>query len=439
MFRKLRNRFLILNMAITSLVVLAAFFAVYMTTYNSIQAENQSKLAQISTPPSLTVGGVVQSPSDVGAVQGDIQVAQSMVTQIISTDYALSFVVEVDEAGEVLAIESFIDMPLESYEKAAKAAYESRNGDTTIRLGGRFWQFSVSPSEMHILSQFGAQAITRSDRFRIAFLDITDSQSTLHNLLATFLWVGAVMLVVIYLVSRYFANRSIKPISSAWEKQRQFVADASHELKTPLSVITANRDALLANEDETIKSQREWLDYMKIGIDRMGKLIAELLSLAKIEGADDSQLHKEEFDISAAIKNEMHAMEHSARQRGIATTASIQPDLVVNSNEADILRVFAILFDNAVKYAEENGSIDVVLSKSKRRVSCSVKNTGTGIAPHDIDKVFDRFYQSDMSRTGENGGFGLGLPIAKALVDRLGGKLVVQSEENAATTFAFMV
>jgi signal transduction histidine kinase len=124
-----------------------------------------------------------------------------------------------------------------------------------------------------------------SNTTQIIFLDITDSVNFLHRLLWTFIFVGLAAIAVIFLTSLYFANRAIKPVTTAWEKQRQFVADASHELKTPLAVLTSTYSALQANEDETIKSQREYFGYMKSGMDRMAKLINDLLSLARMESA----------------------------------------------------------------------------------------------------------------------------------------------------------
>lgn len=247
---------------------------------------------------------------------------------------------------------------------------------------------------------------------------------------------GLITLIVIFVVSLYFANRAIKPIAETWEKQKQFVADASHELKTPLSIINANYDALLVNQEETIQSQLKWLSYIRIGTDRMTKLINDLLSLAKIEDAN-LEIRKMPFNISIAINDVILSMEAVVIEKGIQLSHSIEPDLIVKGDLERVKSVVTILLDNAVKYSNLNGQIDILLIKSKRQVIYSIKNSAKGIAKQDLQKVFDRFYRADPSRAQEIGGYGLGLSIAKAIIDRMGGEIHVTSVENECTTFTF--
>lgn len=256
------------------------------------------------------------------------------------------------------------------------------------------------------------------------------------NLLTTFLLVGSIMLVVIFMISLYFANRAMKPIIEAWEQQKQFVADASHELKTPLSIITANYDALLANKEETIDSQIKWLGYIKTGTDRMTKLINDLLSLAKMDDVN-LEIVKTVFNLSDEVHNVVSPMAAVAIEKGIALSQSVEPYVVVEGDPERIKEVIAILFDNAIKYTHENGKINLSLTKSKRQITFSIQNTGSGISEQDIPHVFDRFYRPDSSRTHENGGFGLGLSIAKSVINGSGGDIYVSSVENGWTTFTF--
>ena len=412
MFKKLRNRLLLLNMAVTSLVMLAAFSAVYLTTYHNIQNENQKKLDGMSKSFTISSEGPPGQPETAPDGSSSNKREQGHVVSMVSSDYTPSFAIFVNKNGAVVDIDTIIDLPEETYSEAAQAAWQ-KGGQSTIDLKGRLWLYSITPvSITHIYEDGRSVTNVSDDRYQISFLDITDTQKTLRDLLITFIFVGLAMLAVIFFVSLYFANRSIQPISSAWEKQRQFVADASHELKTPLSIITANYDALLSNQDETIRSQREWLDYMKIGTDRMAKLINSLLLLAKMEDIN-IEASKAPFVISGAIDQDIASMEAAAAEKGLSLSKSIGQGLVINSDQEMVRQVFAILLENAIKYCDENGQISVSLAKSGHRIVCSVKNSGRGIAKEDLPRIFDRFYRADKSRAGENGGFGLGLSIAK--------------------------
>jgi len=289
---------------------------------------------------------------------------------------------------------------------------------------------------MHVIRENRQQFTSDENRFNIVFLDVTAYNKRLFELLTTLLFVGLIMLFVVFIISLYFANRAIKPIAETWEKQKQFVADASHELKTPLSIINANYDALLANQEETIKSQLKWLGYIRIGTDRMTKLINDLLSLAKMDDVN-LEIRKIPFNISNAIHDVMLSMEAVVIEKGIKLSHSIEPDIIVKGDSERVKQVVTILFDNAIKYTNENGQIDISLIKSKRQVIYSIKNSGKGIAKQDLPKVFDRFYRADPSRTHESGSYGLGLSIAKTIIDRLGGEIHVKSVEDEFTTFTF--
>lgn len=440
MFKSLRNKFLILNMVITSLVMLAAFSVVYLTTYNNIQRENRQKLDNVG-PVTISEGDGADSAPEF-SVHSNIYTVQDKGVVIRANEFtpasSPSFLVYVDTDGNVLHVDSFMDMPEQVYREAAGIAWGNKD-QSAIHLADRLWIYSIIPIKGNITKteNNGQSTITvLNDYYRIAFLDITDTQKTLRDLFITFLVVGVATLGAIYFISRFFANRSIKPIAEVWEKQRQFIADASHELKTPLSVITANYDALLANQDETIRSQKEWLDYMRAGTDRMAKLINDLLSLAKMENANIEAI-KSPFNISEVIGDVILSMDALAKEKGLSLSHSLEPGVIINSDMETVKKVFAILFDNAIKYSDVNGTIDVSLRTNKHRVACSVQNSGKTIAKEDLPKIFDRFYRADPSRTGEDGGYGLGLAIAKMSMERLDGDISVESTPGGLTTFTF--
>ena len=281
-------------------------------------------------------------------------------------------------------------MPEETYNKAADIAWNNKKNSSTITLEGKQWEYAIAQMKKQVIQRNGQSYTVAENKYQIMFLDVTMYKKTLFQLLITLLSVGLIMLFAIFIISLSFANRAIKPIAEAWERQKQFVADASHELKTPLSIINANYDVLLTNQEETIQSQLKWLDYIKIGTDRMTKLINDLLSLAKMEDVR-FPIQKVTFNMSDAINDVILSMEPVVAEKDIKLTHLIEPDIIVKSDQEKIKLVVTILFDNAVKYTDEKGQIDISLIRSKRHVTFTIKNSGKGIAKQDLPKYLTDF------------------------------------------------
>ncbi|QDX95428.1 GHKL domain-containing protein [Brevibacillus laterosporus] len=455
MFKQVRNKFLILNMSIISVLMITAFSVIYFITYNNIQSENLNKLSALSVGPTLDVPvDVTVTMDSITKMDGTVMDAQAF---SISSDYSMSFHIQVDDNGVIQKINSFIDMADETYERAAELAWHDKKDNSVINIDGKKWMYKISPEKGSAMirtendvmqySTDGGQTWgvdhpgvinQENNNSQITFLDVTDTSKTLTGLFITFLSVGMVMLFVIYVISIYFANRAIKPISVFWDKQKQFIADASHELKTPLAIISANYDALMTNEDETIKSQKKWLEYIQAETTRMIKLVNELLYLAKNDDAE-IKLQYFSFDISQAVNNVILSMEAVAFEKNVTIIQHIEPDLMIKSDMDKIKQVITILLDNAIKYTEQNGQIEISLKKVKKRIVFSIKNSCEGLTKQDLPKLFDRFYRKDTARTHENGNYGLGLSIAKTIIERLGGRIYAESIESKSVTFIFML
>jgi two-component system, OmpR family, sensor histidine kinase CiaH len=266
------------------------------------------------------------------------------------------------------------------------------------------------------------------------FLDITSRYAILTNLIYTFLAVALAMLIVIFFISRFFANKAIKPIKETFDRQKQFIADASHELKTPLAVINTNAEVLLSNSEDTIKNQSKWIHYIKSEVVRMTTLTNDLLYLAKVDQSD-IKLISTDFDLSEAIENVILTMEASIFENKIQLDYSVEPNVIINGNSEQFKQVVVILLDNALKYTNPKGKISLSLKKFNTKAIMTVANTGEGIPEEHLDKIFDRFYCIDKSRSRNSGGYGLGLSIAKAIVEQHTGKISVKSKVNDNTTF----
>lgn len=428
MFTKLRNKFLILNMSITSAVMIAAFAAIYIISFNYINTEIAKKLN-----PQAGIQIVVEGaelPDDAENVK------PKTLNRRVSPDYSDSFIIHVDGNGEILEIDSPFKLHEETYKEAAAIAWGNKNNGSVITLEGKQWKYAIAQIKKQVIQENEQSYTVAENKYQIMFLDVTMYKNTLFQLLTTLFYVGFIMLFVIYIISLYFANRVIMPIAEAWERQKQFVADASHELKTPLSIINANYDVLLANREETIQSQLKWLNRIKIGTDRMTKLINDLLSLAKMEDMR-FPIQKVPFNIGSTINDMIISMEAVVAEKDIKLSRSIEDDIIVKSDPERIKQVITILFDNAIKYTDKKGQIEISLIKSRRQVVFTIKNSGKGIAKQDLPKIFDRFYRVDPSRTHEPGSYGLGLSIAKTIIERLGGEIYAESVDNEYTTFIF--
>lgn len=284
-------------------------------------------------------------------------------------------------------------------------------------------------------NSYWAFKLVQSDNgYKMALVDITNNVSVLTNFVYAFLAVSFFSLIIIFIFSRYFANKAIQPIKDAFDKQKNFISDASHELKTPLTIINTNIDYILSNKEETIENQEKWLNYIKSEGIRMSKLTNDLLYLAKVDNFEKSTIHNI-FNLSETIENSILPMEAIIFEKDLKLDYNIEPDIFINGNAQQIKQVAIIILDNAIRYSNEKGTITIKLEKHHKDIILSVKNTGIAIEKENLDKVFDRFYRTDESRNRQTGGHGLGLAIAKSIIDEHHGTIKASSIVNDSTTF----
>ncbi|MCM8710100.1 HAMP domain-containing histidine kinase [Clostridium sp. SYSU_GA19001] len=406
MFKQLRNKFLILNLSIISIMMIIAFFSIYLITHNNVNKNIDIELRKILE--------FNKKPND-----GPRDMKLGFDKKDTPPDRSLSFTLTIDSKGNILDSSSAFTMEDTFYEAAKQEALSENTDKGKFKLDGYYWAFI----KMHHM-----------DGYKLVFLDITSQQGILTNLIYTFLAVALAMLIVIFFISRFFANKSIEPIKEAFDKQKQFIGDASHELKTPLAVINTNVDVLLSNGEESIDSQAKWLHYIKSEVERMTKLTNDLLYLTQMDYSDMKMIFSE-FNLSETIEDVILTMEAVIFENDISLDYDIEPNLTIQGNNEQIKQVVMILLDNALKYTNLKGKVNITLKKSHNNVLLSVTNTGKGIPEEHLSKIFDRFYRVDKSRSRNSGGYGLGLAIAKAIIEQHGGKISASSILNKSTTF----
>lgn len=420
MFKRLRNKFLLSNVILTSVVLLGAFALLFSLVYWNARNDSEKRLLalpacaeQNEITPIPAAGSVVHYITDI-VVSGD-HLGSSTFFKIIVTSNS-----EISKGNPDYWLME------EAYKKMAQSAWEHQNIHRVISIGSSKWQSIIVPSS------------TTSGDYDIYFMDVSSAQALLENLLYTFLVIVPIVLLAVYLISWKMANNAVRPISEAWEKQRRFAADASHELKTPLAIITANTDALLLETENDLEQREKWISYIKDETTRMAGLVNELLYLARIEDGTKQELCAR-FDFGQCISEACVIVEAMIYEKSITLEYEIAPDIMLESNEAKVRKLISILLDNAIKYTNAGGSIRICLKRNKNTALMSVENTGPGIAADMLPYIFDRFFRADKARENEDGSYGLGLSIAKSISEQLGAELTVSSIPGQSTIFIFRI
>lgn len=231
-------------------------------------------------------------------------------------------------------------------------------------------------------------------------------------------------LIIIYWVAKKVSKFIVKPVEETFEKQKQFISDASHELKTPLAVIEANVDVL-----ENELGNNKWMKYIQNEIESMNKLINELLLLAKIENIDNVREYKQ-FDVSKETEIITSMFESMAYEKKVKLISNIQEHITMNGNKEDIEHILSTLIDNAIKHTEAEKEVIIELIKEKNDIIIQVKNIGQAIPKEEREKIFERFYRVDKSRNRNEKRYGLGLSIAKSTVEKYKGKIEVDFKDG---------
>ena len=260
---------------------------------------------------------------------------------------------------------------------------------------------------------------------RIAFTDCTMEQATMRSLLLRSGLVALAALAVLAGLSYCLAGLVVGPVKRAWQEQKQFVSDASHELKTPLTVILSSSE--LAAEEQDVQRTKQYVEGIHAESLRMKALVEDMLTLARTESG--TRPETEAVDLSDTVLESVLAFEPVAFESGRELVYDIQPELTVMGSGVQLRRLTDILLDNAVKYAAEGTPVRLLLRQEGRCAALRVENRGETIPAEKLRHIFDRFYRADESRSGGEG-FGLGLAIAQSIAQSHGGSIGCASEEG---------
>ena len=263
----------------------------------------------------------------------------------------------------------------------------------------------------------------------IVFVDYSAEEQNNNQLFVISIVLGMIGLILLGFLSYILSGLMVRPIEDAFLKQKQFISDASHELKTPITVVLSNAELLSDQYGENRQ-----ISYIKQECDRMHHLVTSLLTLTRLEQTSEKQNDKVEFCLSDALLERILPMESIAYEKGITMESNIEPDIRFYGVKEQLQQLAGILIDNALTYASAHGTITITLKKESHHIRFLVSNTGEPIPESERVQLFERFYRSDKSRSRASGHFGLGLSIAKSIVTNHKGSIHIECA-NGSTSF----
>ncbi len=420
MFKKLRLRFIALTMLSLLLVLLVILGGINLVNYRNVVQQADDVLAVLAENDGSFPGrdGMqpMPFPQDDGTAAEDLKQ---------NSDWRH------DHGG--LSVEA----PYESRYFSVRLAEDgSVNYVDTVRIAAVDMDSAVEYAEQALASgkergflddyRFVVTASSEGDTL-VIFLDCGRNLGTFRTFLLASVGMAAAGCLAVLLLVVLFSGRIVRPVAESYEKQKRFITDAGHEIKTPLAIIDADADVLEMDlEDEN----NEWLQDIRRQTKRLTELTNDLVYLSRMEEQQNSA-NLVDFPVSDLVSETAQGFQSRALQKEQIFNQNIQPMLTLHGDEKAIRQLTSILLDNAVKYTPEGGRIDLDLEQQGRNIVLTVYNDSASPVPKEsMTKLFDRFYRTDPSRSSSTGGHGIGLSIAKAVVQAHKGKITASTADE---------
>jgi len=412
MLRRLKIKMTAAIVAVSAAVCLAAFCAIMVSSHHNLyEPIHNALVSSVDHGPGADFVPVIGRPSPSPGAEPPPR-----------EDHMPTAVASVRKDGAVVqANPTFDHMDQALCAAAVEHALESPD-DEGYMPGGQLFYFKAAKGDVTVIA-------------------LADAAGFVDTLKKTALSVSLVFLCVVCaagVLALGLSNVITQPVQRAWDKQGEFIADASHELKTPLTVILANTNILRGGREALTQTQAKWVDGIHDEANHMKRLVEELLFLAKSDGSTTGARPAcDPLDFSNLVTQACLTFDAVAFEAGVELRESVEQGLWVEGDRAQAERLVRVLIDNAVKYAGEGGTVFVELrSKKMGRRVLSVTNSGPCIPPQDLARVFDRFWRSDQARSRtQNPSYGLGLSIAKSIADAHGWRIAATSSPERGTTF----
>ena len=321
--------------------------------------------------------------------------------------FAYALIVSVNQLGDIEVLENGANIEADELEKLVM---EALNGQESGFTGSNMLMYKKRSS---------------FDSTMLAFTSSEPIFNTLRSSILTSVVLFISGMLLMFFIAERLANYSIKPIEQAWKKQQLFVADASHDLKTPLTIILANNDILKSHTGSTISEEMKWIESTQIEAERMKELTEKLLDLAKSD-SEEAPIELSSINISEVIGSLILQYEAVAFEKEITLLHNIEKEAFITTNKTCFVGILQVLLDNAIKYSPVKENISISLSTIGKRITFSINNKGL-VIPEDMQQsIFERFVRGDKARSTK--GYGLGLAIARSLSDKINGQLSVKTQ-----------
>ena len=402
MLRRLRMKFVAVCMALVTAVLAVVVFSLYTSARRTIEVTSYQVLQRVISESSRGSGTVTIRPDPALGLSPD--------SDRVLLPY---FTVNVWPAGDGTHTAYVTGGTYANLEDT-----EELRVILTDCLSQGQEEGTVSSYQLRYLRQDNGLYV------KVAFVDMSMELTTLGNLLRSYVQIGLATLLLLLGVSILLARWAVRPVERAWKQQRQFLSDASHELKTPLTVILSNAELLEAAPLEDRPAR--WADNIRSEARQMKSLVEQMLTLARADDMGPTAVLTE-VSLSETAADCALAFEPVAFEAGKPLAYNIAGDVTVLGDRDKLRQLLSILLDNAIKYGAEGGTITLSLQRSDRHAKLIVANPGKPIPPAQLNHLFERFYRADASR-GEKSGFGLGLSIAATIAAEHRGTLRAESD-----------
>jgi len=404
MIKKLQRRFIAIAVSAVAAVLAIIMGVICISIYSEVISDADETLAILAQNNGNYPK--VERNNNAGAVGG----IGGKPRQEMSPEAPFEtrfFTVTLNEDGETVSVNTGNIAAVATDEAAEYAQKIYESGRTKGFLG--VYRFSVSQTGSHTL---------------IIFLDSTRGLALFYKFFETSLGVSLIGLLGVFILVLLFSKRAIKPVADSYEKQKHFITDASHELKTPLTVINASTDVL-----EMTQGENEWTQSIRNQTLKLTELTNSLVSLSRMD-EHDSKLLMTDFSLSDAVSESLEPFVLLAVQKGKHFRTDVQKNISYYGGEDEIRKLIGILADNAIKYSGSSGEISASLKETTRGIVLQFKNSVDEIAKGPHDEMFERFYRGDASHSAVIGGFGIGLSIARAIAANHKGKITARSPDG---------
>ena len=395
MFKKSRIKIVASIMFILALLHIGTLGVIYITSYMDVYHKNQGMLERYAEE---YPGGNVQKPPP-GKMPPEPNNTDNRFN--LSTFYSVA----IDKSGNVFRVDKG-ENSLFSDEYLTEIAEEYVDGGKLRGTSGNF-VYLIEEKESYTL---------------VALMDNTLVSDSITTLFRYTLLFGSCVIVILFFLSQYLAKRIVQPLEESYQKQKQFISDAGHELKTPISVVNANSE-MLSREI----ADNKWLANIQYENSRMASLVNQLLELARTENVSANM---SKVDFSRLVVGGTLPFESIVFDRGFTLNYSVEEGITVYGNGDQLGQLVSILLDNALEHSIDGGTISISLQRERNSAILSVSNLGEPIPEEQRTLIFERFYRADISRTGGANHYGLGLAIAKAIVTAHRGKIAVTCNDN---------